>query len=198
MTRGVYLLRDPFNGIVRYVGQSSNVESRTRAQSYVCSANPSIKAWVEDLQMQGARPEVVVIPIPGGDLDAVERFLISQHHTTVLNRTFGGVQRPELTPLADRFYLNWKFYQVRNEFSNRMRARLRSRGVPDWRTYQEKGYGNEIYDRASRYALKKLQRPGPYFSLFDGLKIEDIYQHAKTRTAADCGVIADAIEKMGA
>jgi excinuclease UvrABC nuclease subunit len=89
MTSGVYLLRDPINGVVRYVGQAKDVETRLKLhwnRQVYCRTN----RWCEELAMQGLRPSVDVVTCNTDALDKLERILIRRHDATVINGTYGG------------------------------------------------------------------------------------------------------------
>jgi len=59
MTAGVYLLRDPINGIVRYVGQSTNIERRYKGH-LKAPCNSLVSGWIEELSLLGVEPLLVI------------------------------------------------------------------------------------------------------------------------------------------
>lgn len=86
---GVYLLRDPVSGIVRYVGQTANLkrrmyEHKTIRKSRVCG-------WIEELLLQGLEPLVEFIAVPTKiGRDRVEKKFVINYFSTVFNGTSGG------------------------------------------------------------------------------------------------------------
>lgn len=89
MTPGVYLLIDPRDGVVKYVGQSIHAEARAR--EHMISPRHPVVPWVLELRSIGERPFFDVIPEPDPvKRDALEQQLIWENEGTVLNILSGG------------------------------------------------------------------------------------------------------------
>jgi hypothetical protein len=78
-TRGVYGLRDPRDGRIRYVGQSQHIERRF--YDHLCRSQYEKalgkRAWVFGLYRVGLKPELVILAeIAAGDLNECERFWV--------------------------------------------------------------------------------------------------------------------------
>ena len=59
MTRYIYVLVDPIEKQVRYVGQTKNC--RTRIGQHVSSKTGCLAAWVAELRAVGERPRLIVV-----------------------------------------------------------------------------------------------------------------------------------------
>ena len=158
MTSGVYLLRDPISGIVRYVGKSVNVERRI-SQHWVSRSTPSrLSSWLLELDLQGMRPRVDIIRVPVDHLEKVESFYIDQYWENSFNGKSGdgGFREGVITGTISK---EGRFYKVRDYWIDKIKSRLIRRGVPPWRVHSSinGGLALEILGRAARYALRVLQ-----------------------------------------
>ena len=94
-TTNIYVLIDPRNGFVRYVGKANNVSQRYKAHLNR-ARNHQIhkKNWIELLKKEGLKPIIEVIDIvPINDWIFWEKYWISQFMTWVfdlINYTSGG------------------------------------------------------------------------------------------------------------
>lgn len=57
----IYVLKDPDNGCVRYVGKAKNVARRMTAHMTSKKGNSHRMNWIRNLKQKGKRPEVEVI-----------------------------------------------------------------------------------------------------------------------------------------
>lgn len=86
----VYALRDPRDGTIRYIGQSTRGIQRARASSRAHVADGPRKAeWIRSLNEAGGSPEVVVLQecVDRKELDRVERRWIQHYRALCVGLT---------------------------------------------------------------------------------------------------------------
>lgn len=98
----IYILIDPRNDEVRYVGWSFNVAQRLSAHISTAPTTPSYKAhWIRQLFAAGLRPRCEIIDSGDGDWQAAERHWIAYYRTQgarLTNMTDGGDGTPGMRP----------------------------------------------------------------------------------------------------
>lgn len=159
MKSGVYILRDPINGLVRYVGQSVDVKKRLVQHWASRKYNNRLSRWLEEIDLQGLRPLVVVLPVAKDRLDAVEGHFIDAHWETSFNgKNSGGGFRDGVLVGAKRTCTG-VFYGHRDQWIRKMRAKLVAKGVPVWKTNSSAngGISWDLLKRGCAYALRKMQ-----------------------------------------
>jgi hypothetical protein len=183
MTAGVYLLRDPSNGIVRYVGQSANVEQRIYQHLSSKSPPGRLSKWLNELFLQGMRPVVSMVEVRSEHgRDKVELNLVSANRATIFNGTTGGkcgyavaerggsIVRPGKVIDLDAV----EFYRARNRWSAMLCGRLIRLGA-DPRSIYVGVISDSIRTRCSNYALKLLKKNDPErfgcYQLADGYRL---------------------------
>lgn len=77
-TRGIYAIKDPTNGLIKYVGRSNNIEARYvahRAGVPTTGRQFDRSKWRQHLRSLGLEPELVILEkVPEGvDLAPIER-----------------------------------------------------------------------------------------------------------------------------
>lgn len=75
----IYILIDPTNGGVKYVGQSTNLSSRYISHVHGGNSNEFVKTWIKSLKPKKLKPIMVVVNTYHNYRDALaaERKLIS-------------------------------------------------------------------------------------------------------------------------
>lgn len=175
MTAGVYLLRDPTNGIVRYVGKSKNIEQRYKQHCMSRASNQRLSRWIEELHHLGLRPVIERVKVPITALERVENMYIRRHFATVFNGhyDFCGYRYYSddsvWTPPAVSAYC--VFYHVRDAYLEKLRARAVRFGHNKWRLQQ----GFNVLKRGCAFALKVLQRANETRDFFRGCWLEEGY-----------------------
>ena len=90
----IYILQDPRNSLVKYVGKSNNPSRRYRAHLVYTPKNKSYcHNWIQSLKKKGLKPIMTVIDEVTGDWEWLEQYWIEQfkHWGFVLtNHTKGG------------------------------------------------------------------------------------------------------------
>ncbi|MFE2486084.1 hypothetical protein ACFXGR_22840 [Streptomyces mirabilis] len=79
-TGTIYALIDPRTEAVRYVGQTAK-PIEVRLAGHLAAPAPLVKGWIEELAVEGRRPEITPIRehVPAGELDLAEREEIALH-----------------------------------------------------------------------------------------------------------------------
>lgn len=79
-TGTVYALIDPRTEAVRYVGQTTK-PIEVRLAGHLAAPAPLVKGWIEELAVEGRRPEITPIreQVPTAELDLAEREEIALH-----------------------------------------------------------------------------------------------------------------------
>ena len=57
----IYVLIDPRDSVVHYIGITSDVKARYRSHCHNRRNNPQKVTWIHDLQAQGLQPELEII-----------------------------------------------------------------------------------------------------------------------------------------
>jgi hypothetical protein len=103
VTTKIYLLRDPIDGSVRYVGKTVQTLARrlgihvSRRSTYKSHAN----SWIIGLLAIGKRPLIELIELCGDDWEERERFWIAHYRmigASLTNHTDGGEGKPGNMP----------------------------------------------------------------------------------------------------
>lgn len=91
MTAGVYLLRDPINGIVRYVGQSKDVYARY-VQHLRAPPGYLMAQWLAECKQSNVLPELVLVYATdcAEARDKLEGYWIDYYYPTLFNLKLGG------------------------------------------------------------------------------------------------------------
>lgn len=104
-TVSLYLLSDPHDGVVRYVGQSHNPAKRyavhmSIARHNITDKKSAAERWLEDLVADGHVPLMSVVATVRQDLaNLLEERLIDYYRDTTLN---GDKSRPSTWANAER------------------------------------------------------------------------------------------------
>lgn len=79
-TGTIYALIDPRTETVRYVGQTTK-PIEVRLAGHLAAPAPLVKGWIEELAVEGRRPEITPIreDVPAAELDLAEREEITSH-----------------------------------------------------------------------------------------------------------------------
>jgi hypothetical protein len=82
-TGTIYALIDPRTEAVRYVGQTTK-PIEVRLAGHLAAPAPLVKGWIEELAVEGRRPEITPIreQVPTAELDLAEREEIALHATS--------------------------------------------------------------------------------------------------------------------
>ncbi|MEU8642218.1 hypothetical protein AB0C91_09905 [Streptomyces sp. NPDC048674] len=108
----IYGLVDPRDDVIRYVGQTVK-PIEARLAGHLAAPAPRVRAWIEELAVDGTTPRIVAIreAVPSADLDQVEREEILAH-----------ALRAELLNTAGNEPGNAKRRQASKEEAKRRRA----------------------------------------------------------------------------
>lgn len=92
----IYRLRDPRDGLVRYVGCCSNpywTEMRHRSISTTGKTQPKLKAWISELRSLGLRPEFRILQkVLHRDGHVIETNYIRSFHESAPGQLLNTVQ----------------------------------------------------------------------------------------------------------
>lgn len=93
----IYILKDPIDGSIRYVGQTRMTLAQRLALHVMRKDNVDKAVWIDSLIAQGKKPIIELVEICTGDLDSAEmrwlKFFQSEGHP-LLNRVIDGKMLP--------------------------------------------------------------------------------------------------------
>lgn len=126
MLRAVYILLDPRDDAVKYVGCCLEIRVRARlAKHYNPDYNPGLIAWAANLKGLGLRPKQVVVEMGiGDDWEDREKYWIKQYRRlgcSLLNLTDGG-QGPLGSKKSLATKLKHRAYRHTDDARRRIRA----------------------------------------------------------------------------
>lgn len=174
MTAGVYLLRDPTNGIVRYVGKSKNIEQRYKQHCMSRASNQRLSKWIEELHHLGMRPVIGILEVPVEALDQVENMYIRRHFATVFNGHHDGqfrVYSEDASYNPPKVSARCLFYRERDAYAIRLINRAVRFGHRKYKLHQ----GANVRNRASLFALNSLQNHPETSEFFKQCWLENGY-----------------------
>lgn len=135
----VYFLRDPFTGIVRYIGSSANPENRAKEHfgSKCALSTPEARQWMLSLKKTKPILSVVTPLIPRSEALTIERRLMTCFHRNYPGQIVNGlsvVRKDRLPNIILKQIHPWWTAVPANE---RMHVALLADGspFPDCRTY---------------------------------------------------------------